>query len=281
MMSHPLRAEAAAPGAPTRPVLATPATRRLARENGVNLTHVRGTGPAGRVTSEDVQTFIASGNQGARKHAFVSSIAHATHMDEADVTVVEASLGQAAEQADGMGVGPMLTAYLVKAVVTALKQHPVFNASLDEAAGEIVYKQYLHVGIVLESPGGLLVPVIRHADRKRVAELVREIAELVEKSRAGKLSNEETQGGSFALTNIGGIGGTAFTPVIHWPEVAALGIACIQDRPMMRDGVLVNRRMLPLILTFDQRSADAVQAARFMNEVKRLVENPLLLMLEG
>lgn len=204
-----------------------------------------------------------------------------THMDEADITLLEEHRQQAQKRAEEKGVKLTLLPFAIKAVVAALQRFPSFNASYDDDKQEIVFKKYFHIGVAVDSPLGLLVPVVREANRKTVLEIARDIITLARKARDGKLSADEMRGGSFTITNIGAIGGTAFTPIINWPEVAILGLGRTQERPALREGQLVNQKKLPLMLTFDHRVIDGAEAARFMNEVKQNLENPVLLMLES
>jgi pyruvate dehydrogenase E2 component (dihydrolipoamide acetyltransferase) len=314
-----------------RQVLAAPATRKLAREHGIDIRSIHGTGPGGRVTQEDVLAFVSGKSPrrqelgppaerlgplphvemptavtrpmlpdfsqfGQVERQPVSSIrkriaqrmtlasqitAAVTHMDEADVTILEENREQAKKRAEEKGIRLTLLPYVVKALTAALLRHPIFNASYDDDKQEIVLKKYQHIGIAVDSPQGLLVPVIRNADRKSLTELAKEIGQLAEAGRAGKLTAEQMRGGSITVTSIGSIGGIAFTPIINWPEVAILGIGRMQERPAVKEGALIVRRKLPLNLTFDHRITDGAQAARFVNEIKQYLENPLLLLLES
>lgn len=336
---QPSRAVVVAPAPPAeraqpqstgeRQVLAAPATRKLARERGIDISQVRGTGPGGRVTQEDVLAFAAGGlrpaagppgerileplphvespttiprpmlpdfNQFgeverqpatairkriAQRMTLSSQITAAvTHMDEADITILEENRHQAQKRAEEKNIKLSLLPYVVKAVVAALKRHPVFNSSYDDDKQEIVYKKYFHVGIAVDTPQGLLVPVVRDADRKTLAELARDVVQVAEAARAGKLTVEQMRGGTFTITNIGSIGGIAFTPIINWPEVAILGVGRIQERPVLKDGALAVHKKLPVALTFDHRLTDGAQAARFVNDIIQYLENPLLMLLE-
>jgi len=315
--------------APARPVLAAPATRKLAREHGIDIANVPGTGPGGRVTPEDVLSYVAAkagGRAGGvplpeeaeppaagllsltrpampdfsafgpvekqaanavrrriaqRMTVSARVTATVTHADEADITSLEENRRLAKPLAEEKGIKLTLLPYVVKAVAAALKHWPLFNASYDEEKQEITIKKYVHIGIAVDGPQGLLVPVLRDADHKSVAELAREIAHLAQKVRDKKIAAEDMRGGTFTITNIGAIGGTFFTPVINWPEVAILGLGRLHDRPALRDNALVHRKILPLCLSFDHRLIDGADAARFVNEVKQFLENPLLLLLES
>ncbi len=315
-----------------RNVLAAPATRKLAREHGIDIRQVQGTGPGGRVIPEDVLAQAAGAGKRrepigppaeqlaeplphveapttptrpmlpdfslfgqverkpasairkriAQRMTLASQITAAvTHMDEADITTLEENRHAAQKRADDKGIKLTLLPYIVKTLTAALARHPIFNASYDDDKQEIVYKKYYHIGVAVDSPQGLLVPVVREADRKTFTELAKDISLLAEAARNGKVTAEQMRGGSFTVTNIGSLGGTAFTPIINWPEVAILGLGRTQERPAVKDGALVVRKKLPLMLTFDHRIADGAQAARFMNDIKQYLENPLLLLLES
>ncbi len=311
-----------------RAVLAAPATRKLAREHGLDIQSIRGTGPGGRVTPEDVLSYASSPARRrgeppgetaepapvaegpipfprpmlpdfskwgeverqratairkriAQRMIIASQTAAAvTHMDEADVTSLEENRLKAKQRAEEKGVKLTLLPYVIKAVVAALVKRPIFNASYDDDKQEIVLKKYYHIGVAADSPLGLLVPVVRDADKKTVTELAKDIRELAEKARDGKLAAEQMRGGSFTITNVGAIGGLAFTPIINWPEAAILGLGRMHDQPALVGGQLVNRKIMPLMLTFDHRLIDGAEAARFVNDVKQYLENPLLLLLE-
>lgn len=312
------------------PILAAPATRKLAREKGVDLKNVRGTGPGGRITQEDVLSFISGGGrpmddlmapigthgeggggltfprpmlpdftrfgESERKPAspirrrIVQAMtlssqvtAAVTYMDEADITALENFRHEAKEITQERGVKLTTLAVVAKACAAALQRFPDFNASYDDDKQEIVYKKYYHIGIAVDSPQGLLVPVLRDANLRPISELAGEIVSLAEAARSGKIQREQMQGGTFTITNIGVIGGLAFTPVINWPEVAILGLGRTQERLAFdKDGkTVVARKMMPLCLTFDHRLIDGAAAARFVNAVKEYLENPLLLLMDA
>jgi pyruvate dehydrogenase E2 component (dihydrolipoamide acetyltransferase) len=316
----------AAAAAGNRPVLAAPATRKLARENGVDLRKVRGTGPGGRVTKEDVLAFLGKGGPKgapaleslpageaavpgitrpmlpdftpfgpverqpasairkriAQRMVLASQVtAPVTHIDEADITTLEDNRALAQKRAEEKGIKLTLLPYILKALTAALQRHPLFNASYDDDRQEIVLKKFVNVGIAVDSPQGLLVPVIKNADQKTLSDLAREIGQIAELARTAKITADQMRGGSFTVTNVGAIGGMAFTPIINWPEVAILGLCRTQERPALVNGQLVNRKKLPLCLTYDHRVVDGAQAARFVNDVKQFLENPLLLLLES
>jgi pyruvate dehydrogenase E2 component (dihydrolipoamide acetyltransferase) len=304
------------------PVPAGPATRRLARELGVDLHEVRGSGRGGRVTVDDVKAFVRS-NRGrpapsapavggvavpplpdfskygpverkpfsglrkaiARNLTVSWTVApQVTQHDLADITELEAGRKRFVEAA-GKGTPKVtMTAIVIKACVAALKQFPHFNASYDPAAGEngeLVVKKYYHLGVAVDTERGLVVPVIRDADKKSVLELAREVGELAEKARAGKLGLEEMKGGTFTITNLGGIGGTAFSPILNYPEVAILGLSRSSLQPVVRDGKVEPRLMLPLSLTYDHRVIDGADGARFAARLAQLLGDPTRLLLEG
>jgi len=276
---------------------ASPSIRRFARELGVDLATVAGTGIKGRITEEDVKAhvkrlltepapaaalpkvpevdFAAFGPierrplsriqkiAGPRLHASWVNIPHVTQFDEADITEMEATRAKLKEEATARGIKLTPLAFVMRACAQALQAFPHFGASLDAAAGELVFKKYVHLGFAADTPGGLVVPVVRDADRKDVFELARELAALSEKARLGKLVAAEMQGGCFTVSSLGGIGGTAFTPIINAPEVAILGVSRASQRPVYQDGAFVPRLMLPLSLSYDHRVIDGADAVRF------------------
>jgi pyruvate dehydrogenase E2 component (dihydrolipoamide acetyltransferase) len=216
---------------------------------------------------------------GPRLHASWLNLPHVTQFDEADITELEAARVKLKDRAAAQGVKLTPLAFVLRAVVRTLQQFPHFNASLDERGENLVYKKYLHLGFAADTPNGLLVPVIRDADKKDVYELARALATLSEKARAGKLSGAEMQGGCFTVSSLGGIGGTAFTPIVNAPEVAILGVSRSQMKPVYRDGAFVPRLMLPLSLSYDHRVIDGADGARFstalaaqLNDVAGLLE---------
>ncbi|BDG23007.1 2-oxo acid dehydrogenase subunit E2 [Thermus thermophilus] len=294
-----------------RLIPAAPSIRRLARELGVDLTRLRGTGLAGRITEEDVRRAAGLGEaapaalpaapaprlpdftkwgpvrrepmSGVRK-ATARAMAQAwsqvpmvTHFDEADVTELEALRKQYAKKAEEKGFRLTLTAFLLKALALTLKAFPKFNASLDVEAQEIVYKDYIHIGVAVDTPHGLLVPVIRDVDRKGVLRLAEELQEISQRARERKLSPEEMQGATFSLSNLGGIGGTGFTPIVNWPEVAILGVSRSQMKPLWDPGkeAFVPRLVMPFSLTYDHRLIDGADAARFCRHLAGILEDPL------
>jgi pyruvate dehydrogenase E2 component (dihydrolipoamide acetyltransferase) len=281
---------------------AGPSVRRFARELGVDLGRVSGTGLKGRITDADVKAFVKSlmapgaglaaaagaalpkinvpdfaqfgpidikpiGRvqriSGSRLHASWVNLPHVTQFDEADITELEATRRALKAKADGAGIKLTTLAFVVRACVKALQQFPLFNSSIDASGDNLVYKKYIHIGFAADTPNGLLVPVIRDADRKDIYEIARTLGELSAKARGGKLAATEMQGGSFTISSLGGIGGTAFTPIINAPEVAILGVSRATIKPLYRDEAFVPRTMLPLSLSYDHRVIDGANGARF------------------
>jgi pyruvate dehydrogenase E2 component (dihydrolipoamide acetyltransferase) len=294
---------------------ASPSIRRFARELGVDLAQVRGSGTKGRITEQDVKAhvkrlltqgtapaagaalprvptvdFAAFGPverqplsriqkiSGPRLHASWVNLPHVTQFDEADITEMEATRAKLKDEATARGIKLTPLAFVMRACVQALQAFPHFGASLDADAGELVMKKYVHVGFAADTPNGLVVPVVRDADRKDVFELARELASLSERARAGKLTAAEMQGGVFTISSLGGIGGTAFTPIINAPEVAILGVSRASHRPVYENGAFVPRLMLPLSLSYDHRVIDGADAVRFTTFLaKALADVPGLL----
>ncbi len=302
---------------------AAPSVRRLAREIGVDVSQVSGTGPGGRITQDDVKEFakrvmnsFGSGGQAAaasrpagggsalpdfskwgeverkamsgirRKtaehlsHAW-NTIPHVTQFDKADITGLEAMRKKYRGEAEKAGGNLTVTAVAAKVIATALKAFPQFNASVDAAGEAIVYKKYINVGIAVDTENGLLVPVIRNADQKNLIQLSVEINGLAEKAKARKLTLDEMSGGSMSISNLGGIGGTAFTPIVNWPEVAILGISRGGFEPVWNGTAFEPRQMLPLSLSYVHRLIDGADAIRFLRWVAEALENPFTLALRG
>jgi pyruvate dehydrogenase E2 component (dihydrolipoamide acetyltransferase) len=208
-------------------------------------------------------------------------VPHVAHMDEADVTELEAFRRQERERRTGQPGGKLtLLAFVVKAVTAGLKKARAFNASLDPFNQEIVYKQYYNIGIAADTGRGLVVPVIKSTDTKSIVQISADIEDLANKARAGDLDLEEMRGGTFTITNVGPLGGTALLPTINYPEVAILGMGQVQEKPVVRKGEIVIRKILPLTLAFDHRIADGADAARFIGEMVRQLSDPNLLLLE-
>jgi pyruvate dehydrogenase E2 component (dihydrolipoamide acetyltransferase) len=306
-VAAPAPRRAAIDGALGTVIPASPATRWLARKLDVDLRTVTATGPGGRITEDDVRNTYAGGGLAAapgaapakplpnfeqfgavqrepltktrrltaqQMHLAWSTIPHVTQHDAADVTDLEAFR----KSREGKGVKLTVTAFALKAVAIALRQFPTFNSSLDLAGGQLILKKYVHVGVAVDTKGGLLVPVIRDVDKKGVEELAAELTDTAEKARAGKA---DMSGGCFTITNLGGIGGTAFTPIVNWPEVAILGMSRGRLEPVWRDGAFVPRLMLPLSLSYDHRVIDGADAARFTRRVAEMLENPWLMVLHS
>jgi len=292
---------------------AAPSVRRLARELGVDVRRVQGSGPGGRISTEDVQAFVKNvmtGGGGAapaapsalpdftkwgdverkpmsnirRKTAehlgnAWNQIPHVTQHDKADITAVEELRKKYAPQAEKAGGKLTMTAIALKIAAGALQRFPQFNSSVDMARNEIVYRKSVHVGVAVDTPRGLLVPVIRDVDRKGIIELAGDLAKLSEKARGGKLSLDDMQGGGFTITNLGGIGGTSFTPIVNWPEVAILGVSRGSYEPVYDGHAFQPRLMLPLSLSYDHRVIDGADGARFLRWVADAFEQPFVLSL--
>ena len=296
---------------------ASPAIRAFARELGVDLAKVKGTALKGRITKEDVQSFVktefarckgaAAGAafsfpemppvdftqfgqvetralsrikklSGANLHRNWVGIPHVTQFDEADVTEAEAFRVTTNEELAKSGTKVTMLAFLIKASVASLKKFPEFNASLEPGGENLVLKKYFNIGFAADTPNGLVVPVIKDADRKSVIEIAREAGELAAKARDGKLSPTEMQGGCFSISSLGGIGGTFFTPIINAPEVAILGVSKSQIKPAWNGKEFAPRMILPLSLSYDHRVIDGAMAARFtthlcglMSDIRKLV----------
>ncbi|ROR35037.1 pyruvate dehydrogenase E2 component (dihydrolipoamide acetyltransferase) [Inmirania thermothiophila] len=286
---------------------ASPAVRRFARELGVDLARVRGSGPKGRILKEDVQAYVKeqlTAPQVAPHAAFALPempqidfakfgqverversrirrlsaqnlhrawlhVPHVTQHDEADITELEAFRRSLRGEAEARGVRLTLLAFLMKAVAAALREHPHFNASLDPDGEHLILKRYYHIGVAVDTPEGLVVPVIRDVDAKGVWALAEELAEVSARARERRLRPEEMQGASFSISSLGGIGGTAFTPIVNAPEVAILGVSRAQMRPVWNGSEFVPRLMLPLSLSYDHRVIDGADAARFTTHLAR------------
>lgn len=287
------------------PVLATPAVRALAKQMNLDLLHVKGTGPGGRITKEDVEqaareTALATGAEAdfygpvekvrlrgirrtvAKRMAEATRrVADVTIWEDADITNLEQLRAKEKKVAEAKGVKLTYLPFLIKAAIAALKAHPYFNATLDEGAEEIILKKYYNIGIAVDTSDGLIVFVIKEADQKNLLDLAREVATLAEKARLRKLDLPELKGSTFTITNYGVVGASYGTPIINHPEVAILGLGKIEDRPVARNGQVVIRKMMPLSLAFDHRVIDGVEAARFLRLVIQRLENPDLLVIEG
>src|SRR5659263_30922 len=291
-------------------VLATPSTRRFARELGVDISGVMGSGPGGRVMDEDIKKFaevkpdtalealpheamppIKLAEEripikgirktiGERMTKSLFTAPHVVSMDEADVTELVVLREKEKKRAEVKGIKLTYLAFIVKAATVALKQHPYLNASLDPQKNEIVLKRYYNIGIAVDTPEGLMVPVIKNADQKSILELAKETEELAEEARTRKIKLSDLKGNTFTITNIGSIGGIFSTPIINHPDVAILGVHRIRDMPVAIDGEVKIRKILPLVLSFDHRALDGAQAARFMNTLIDHLRDPNLLLLD-
>ncbi|MSQ59764.1 MAG: dihydrolipoyllysine-residue acetyltransferase [Betaproteobacteria bacterium] len=296
---------------------ASPAVRRFARELGVDLGQVGGKGPKGRILKEDIQEFVkgaltrpsaAPGAglgfnlpamptvdfakfgpvenkplsrikkiSGANLHRNWVSIPHITQNDEIDITEMEAFRKQLGDEVQGVKITPL--AFLIKAAVAALKRYPQFNASLAADGENLVLKQYYHIGVAVDTPKGLVVPVIRNADQKGIVPLAKELGETSARARDGKLGPAEMQGGCFSISSLGGIGGTHFTPIINAPEVAILGVARSAMKPVWKDGQFVPRLILPVSLSYDHRVIDGAEGARFVSYLNTVLSDIRRMML--
>jgi pyruvate dehydrogenase E2 component (dihydrolipoamide acetyltransferase) len=211
----------------------------------------------------------------------VSNIPHVTNFDEADITELEQLRKQVPENFVGAGIKLTLMPFVMKAVAMALRNHPVINATLDMERQEIIYKEYVHLGVAVDTPRGLVVPVIRNADRMTIAELARALATLVERARTAQFGVEELRGGTFTISNLGAVGGRFSTPIINYPEVAILLLGRSRWQPVVRDGKIEPRFMMPLSLSYDHRLIDGATAQRFLNEVIDWLQSPGKLLLAG
>jgi pyruvate dehydrogenase E2 component (dihydrolipoamide acetyltransferase) len=309
-------APATTPGPDTPPPPAGPATRRLARELGVDLHQVSGTGPHGRITIEDVQAYVKSrlegstsgggggiaepslpdfGKFGETERERLNKLSrtaaqnltmawnvipHVTQHDQIDITETEKHRRQfVAKMKDGPKV--TMTALAIKASVVALKEFPRFNASFDSQSGEIVFKKYYNIGVAVDTPNGLVVPVIRDCDKKSVLQIAGDVTDMAVRARDRKLDISEMQGATFTITNLGGIGGVAFTPIVNWPEVAILGMSRSQKTLAYVDGELSERLMLPLSLSYDHRVINGAEAARFVARLGRILSDPFQWLVES
>lgn len=298
---------------------AAPSVRRLAREIGVDVNKVKGTGPGGRILLDDVKAYSKALHQQRNEIQHIKAeqhqeplpdfskfgeverqsmsniryktaehlsyawhtIPHVTQFDKADITALEEFRKSYAKTAEKQGVKLTVTAILVKIIASALKKFPQFNASVDMQAKEVIYKQYLNIGIAVDTEFGLIVPVIKNADQLNVIEISREMNALAEKARNKKASIADMQGGCFTITNLGGIGGTFFTPIINAPEVAILGVSRGNMEPVYIDGKFEPRLLLPLSLSYDHRVIDGADGIRFLRWVIDAIENPMKFIIEG
>ena len=304
--------------APRRSVPAAPSVRRFAREVGIDIAEVPGSGPAGRISLDDVKAYaqqirtaptVAAPAQaisvpelpdlskwgeiereemsGVRRVTAErlsqawAQIPHVTQFDKADITELEQLRKQYGARIEQAGGKLTITAILLKVITGALKVFPQFNASVDMANEEIVYKKYYHIGVAVDTERGLLVPVIRDVDRKSITELSVELGQIAEKARGRKITPDEMQGGTFTITNLGGIGGTYFTPIINSPEVAILGVSRGRKEPLWVEDQFEPRLMLPLSLSYDHRVVDGADGIRFLRWIVQALEEPFLIALGG
>jgi pyruvate dehydrogenase E2 component (dihydrolipoamide acetyltransferase) len=303
--------------------LAAPATRKLARDLGIDLRVVRPSGPQGRVTQDDVKQAASAvaprvgasspafapawskpagapqkitspegaieervALRGMRKRIFEQmarskhTAAHFTFVEECDASALKALREKLRPAADKQGVAFSYLPFIVKACVAALRKHPILNSAFDETTGEIVFRKYYNVGIATSTESGLIVPVIKNADKRSLLEVAAEIQRLAQEAKAGKAKLEDLQGSTFTITSLGALGGLFATPVLNFPEVAILGVHQIKQKPVVRDGQIVIGDVMLLSLSFDHRIVDGHIGAAFAYEVIRYLENPDLLMLE-
>jgi pyruvate dehydrogenase E2 component (dihydrolipoamide acetyltransferase) len=299
------------------PVPAAPHVRRLARELGVDIHEVKGNGPGGRISEDDVKArakallssaaaapqphldqpalpdFAKWGRiervsmRGVRRktaeHLWESwhTVPHVTQHDKADITELEQLRARFAPKVEEAGGKMTVTAIALKVCASALKVFPQFNASIDMPRDEIIYKQYINIGVAVDTDRGLLVPVIREVDKKNIVELAAELTQLSRKARDKKLSAQEMEGGTFTITNLGGVGGTGFSPIVNHPEVAILGLSRSSMEPVWMEGKFEPRLVLPLSLSYDHRLIDGADAARFLRWIAEAFEQPFLLSVQG
>jgi len=309
---HPGIAPGSTAGAGSKTIHATPSIRRYARELGVNLEQVIGSGPKGRILKTDVKAFVKSNLStagasaggtgvtvasipeidhskfgeieavplsrikkisGAHLHRSWVTVPHVTQFDEADITGLESFRKSLAKEAEKKGLRLTPLVFLMKAVVSALREYPDFNASLDASGENLIMKKFFHIGIAVDTPNGLVVPVVRDVDQKGLFELAADLAELSLRARDGKLSPGEMQGGCFTISSLGGIGGTYFTPIINVPEVAILGVSRSKMQPVYLNGEFEPRLILPMGLSYDHRVIDGAQAARFTSYLSQVISD--------
>jgi pyruvate dehydrogenase E2 component (dihydrolipoamide acetyltransferase) len=299
-----------APAAPPKlsRITATPATRRLARELDVDLAEVTGTGIQGRITEDDVRKYgetkkkrvepVTETTQKRDTYGCYETVAvkgvrkstakrlsesartavHVTHMDEADVTELVGLREKHRNVAEKRGIHFTYMPYVVKAAVAALKQYPYLNSTVDEEHEDIILKKYYNIGVAVDTPDGLIVPVIKNADQKDIFTIADEIQSLSEKAESRQLSLSDLKGGTFTITNIGFIGGTHATPIINYPETAILATGRISEIPVVRGGQVVIRSVMPLSLSFDHRVIDGALAARFVNMIIKFLQDSAFLL---
>lgn len=282
-------------------ILATPAVRALAKELGVKLGTIKGSGPGGSITKEDVIEASERAKKIEDQYGIVERIplrglrrtitknlilsqkttAFVTGMDEADVTELWNLREREKKVLLDKGIHLTFLPFFIKAVHHALLEHPLLNASVDEEKEEIIIKRYYNMGIAVDTPDGLMVPVIKEVNKKTILELAKEIQDLSQKARERKIKIEEMRGSTFTITNYGHFGGVFATPIINYPNVAILGTGKISERPWVKDGQIVIRKILPLSLTFDHRVTDGVDSAKFLTKIINYLEDPALLFIES
>jgi pyruvate dehydrogenase E2 component (dihydrolipoamide acetyltransferase) len=303
-------AEPAAPAGAVEP--AGPAVRRLARELGVDLARVRGSGPAGRIVREDVITAVrqasAAPAAGSRRESTslerddwgpirreqmsrmrktiaanmvrsVSTIPHLTNFDDADVTELERLRKESATEYAKSNLKLTALAFVIKAVSLSLRQHPAINATIDPEKGEMVYKEYVNIGLAVDTPRGLVVPVLRNCDELSIPQIAQAVADTAEKAKNAQYGVEDLRGGTFTISNLGAVGGAYSTPIINWPEVAILLLGRSRKMPVVHEDRIEPRLMMPLSLSYDHRMVDGAMAARFLTEVIGYLESPGRLLL--
>ena len=304
------------PPAPTfngDPIPAAPSTRRLARELGVDLTQVAGSGPGGRISQDDIKAAVRNRQTGgftptapvelpdfsrwgnierqplskvrqiiAKNMSLAwQQVAHVTQFDRADVTDLEAFRQRNKEKTEAYGAKLTPTVLALKAIITALKTFPQFNASLDAGANEIILKHYYNLGIAVDTERGLLVPVIKDVDRKDILKLALELGDISNRARTNKIGLDELQGGTFTVTNLGSLGVGEFTPIVNYPEVAIMGLGRAREEATVREGRIEPRLIMPLALSYDHRVIDGADGARFMRKIVDALENPELMLMGG
>jgi 2-oxoglutarate dehydrogenase complex dihydrolipoamide succinyltransferase (E2) component len=328
MQSSPRQTQASEQSAETRRIIATPATRKLARDLGVEIEVVTGTGPGGRITEEDVKMAASRSKRGQTpeqqlvqenaersvpqpRQEFATvrqaqaeteervpihgirkrisekmlrsaqTTASVTHVEEVDFTELIALREAAKPLAESRKVKLTYLPIIMKAVTTTLKQFPYFNASIDEEKQEFLIKHYYNIGFATDTPNGLIVPVVKNADKKNIIEIAKEIQKFSDDARTGKIGLQDIQGGTFTITNIGTLGGVMSTPIINVPEVAILGVHKIEKRPVVVNNEIVVRDVAFVALSFDHRIVDGADAARFTSKLKLYLENPSLIFVEA
>lgn len=282
-------------------ILATPAVRVLAKELGIRLGEITGSGPGGSITREDVIEVSNKVNKAEEHFGRIERIplrglrktiarnlllsqkktAFVTGMDEADITDLWSLRDREKKLLMDKGVHLTFLPFFIKAVYHALQEHPMLNSSVDEDKEELIIRKYYNIGIAVDTPDGLMVPVIRDAAKKTIFELAKEIQELSQKARERKIKLDEMKGGTFTITNYGHFGGTFATPIINYPEAAILGTGKLSDKPWVKNGQIAIRKILPISLTFDHRVTDGVDASRFLTKVINYLEDPALLFIES